>query len=514
MSSPSSEDAVGSIGIPQLIFCAIVIALVYRFVISSDQAHPIAGSANGERRPRANNAVVSADAIEAIQTMFPQVSIAAIRLDLERNGGSVEATTEKILSEGTLPEPPGIPSRQAAGTPSPQSGSRGQPVRATSSSTGTSAGYTDLITRYNLNSKLGTFLSRPNPSDGDLTLSKKNDKAISTIEGGHKRSIRSLAWKPNTKNESVIATASFDSTTGIWHREEHERAPGNKENSAVLDSEGKEEEEEWRFAVVLDGHDSEVKSVAWSAGGSFLATCSRDKSVWIWEEMEGDNYETIAVLQDHSQDVKMVVWHPEDELLASASYDDTIRLYKEDVDDWVCCAVLTGHTSTVWSISFENAGSASRLASASDDQTARVWKRKSRIAAMKPVVQQPSIIKQAEDETEDWEEECCLPKVHSRTIYSIDWSKNTGLIATAGGDGLIIVYQEIKIDNLQPQFGSSSPEWKIVAQIPAAHGVHEINSVAWCPKWDNEGLKTKEEVLLSAGDDGVVNVFEFETDSS
>jgi len=144
--------------------------------------------------------------------------------------------------------------------------------------------------------------------------SLRNFTLVSTIDGGHKRSVRSVAWKPNTKTESVLATASFDSTAGIWRRDEREDDDAGEGMEVDMTGSEGEEEEEWRFAVVLDGHDSEVKSVAWSAGGNFLATCSRDKSVWVWEEMDDDNFETIAVLQEHSQDVKMVCWHPEEEV--------------------------------------------------------------------------------------------------------------------------------------------------------------------------------------------------------
>src|SRR5436305_10938249 len=204
-----------------------------------------------------------------------------------------------------------------------------------------------LLSEFSPASQQRAWVSLPHPSLPLLATPSSDKKVLvyslqsfrphSTIEKGHKRSIRYVAWKPNlSPGQLCLVTGSFDSTAGIWRRDEAAariEALGVETDVGGRHAEDDEEEElhDWEFSLVLEGHDSEIKGVAFSPSGQYLATCSRDKSVWIWEDIGGegeDEWETVAVLQEHEGDVKFVSWCPNDshgDLLASASYDDTVR---------------------------------------------------------------------------------------------------------------------------------------------------------------------------------------------
>ena len=87
-----------------------------------------------------------------------------------------------------------------------------------------------------------------------------------SIPTGHTKTVRGLAWSPSGTS---LATASFDSNIGIWQQEEADEEGGGAG--------------EWECIAMLEGHETECKSVAWSAEGNLLASCSRDKTVWVWE---------------------------------------------------------------------------------------------------------------------------------------------------------------------------------------------------------------------------------------
>lgn len=361
----------------------------------------------------------------------------------------------------------------------------------------------------------------------------------STLQGGHTRSVRSASWKPGLPPHKLcLVTGSFDSTAGVW-RWDDSSAGGSQEVEVTRHHDGQENKEqgagegEWEFTLVLEGHDSEIKSCVFSPSGAHLATCSRDKSIWIWEDIGAseadDEWETIAVLTEHEGDVKSLAWCPDVpgrnasrrdnvygvECLASASYDDTVRVWREDGDaEWVCVAVLEGHGGTVWGVEWEGRKERKefpRLLTYSADGTIKIWTlhqpppedndddtltTTSSTAPKNALGGIPNTMRRSTTET--WTCTATLPKVHTSDVYSASWSPQTGLVASTGSDGKLVLYKETE---------TPTGEWEVLEVRENAHGPFEVNHVTWCKRWDR-AAKEGEEMLVTTGDDGVVRPWE------
>ncbi|CAJ2510694.1 Uu.00g063190.m01.CDS01 [Anthostomella pinea] len=373
----------------------------------------------------------------------------------------------------------------------------------------------------------------------------------SSLTNGHERSVRSTTWKPNLPPHKLcLVTGSFDSTAGLWRWDDQDTGGGGALEVEIKDE---KDEKDWELIVVLDGHDSEIKCVSFSPGGQYLATCSRDKSVWIWEDVganeSDDEWETVAVLNEHDGDVKAVAWCPEtnrsgrgrysNDVLASASYDNTVRIWREDGDgEWVCVAVLEGHDGTVWGLQWEPRPQGQgfpRLMTWSADQSVRIWSLQEEEEMEEAAPQHawgglsgvPSTMRRSPKE--DWVCAAILPKAHTRDVYAATWSADSGMVASTSSDGIIALYREeeeaetndtaddeaaAELDGDVPMTNGhpkkepeASRRWKVVSSTPNAHGPYEINHVTWCKRYDQGCPPEKrgiEEMLVSTGDDGIV----------
>lgn len=283
---------------------------------------------------------------------------------------------------------------------------------------------------------------------------------VATLEDTQSRTVRSCEFSPCG---SYLAATSFDSTTVVWQRGRRAKADGSGDTV-----------EEWECVATLEGHENEVKSVSWSSDGSMIATCSRDKSIWIWEAPpatspqavlpeEDVDCECISVLTGHSQDVKFVKWHPSEPVLVSASYDDTARVWAEQVEDWGCVDILNGHTNTVWGLCMDPQGT--QIATCSQDCTVRIWRRNDKGV---------------------WACDKVLDQIHDRTIFSIDWSRDGERVATGSGDDAIVILK------------AKASDFEVEHTLTSAHDT-DVNCVRWNPQ--------DSRLLASASDDGSVKLF-------
>ncbi len=206
--------------------------------------------------------------------------------------------------------------------------------------------------------------------DGTVRLWQPDGKLMNTLEG-HESMVNHLSFSPDGQ---LIASVSDDKTVRLWKRD-------------------------GRLIHTLRGHQDKILYVSFSHDGNLIASTSEDNTVRLWK-LDGT---LVTILKGHRDAVKELTFSPDDKTIATASRDMTVRLWRKDETP---VSVLKAEPNrdisntifrlwwvqeeppeitdpdNVHHVSFSPDGKL--LATASEDNTARLWKRDGTLAAPPP----------------------------------------------------------------------------------------------------------------------------------
>ena len=128
-----------------------------------------------------------------------------------------------------------------------------------------------------------------------------------------------------------------------------------------------------RLTLVNQGHGSRINEIAFTTDGSQLISVSDDKTIQVWEPSTGDLIRTLRPFSESgfSGRIYCSALSPDDRFLAIGGFfpDNEIRII--DLQQPTDVVILKGHKNVVSKLRFSTDGS--RLLSASNDQSVRVW---------------------------------------------------------------------------------------------------------------------------------------------
>lgn len=331
-----------------------------------------------------------------------------------------------------------------------------------------------------------------------------------------------LAFSPDGK---MLATGSEDRTVKLWDIETGECLQNCQAHShrvwLVAFSGGRtivsiSEDETIKLWDVhtgeclrtWQGYTNWIFSVAFGFNGQILASSSKDRLVRLWNASTG---EFLRTLQGHANTVSSIAFAPQQvdaseiansrcgDRLASASDDQTVKLW--DVQTGECLKTFVGHTDWIQSVHFSPDGQ--MLATGSRDQTVKIWDvdtekclqtltgHTHRVRSVMFNPQGTMLVSSSDDRTiKLWQVKTgrCLQTLqgHQDLVLSVAFHPSGDWIASAGAD------RTIKLWNISTQQ---------CVRTFVGH-THRVRSVAFSA----DGQR-----LTSGSDDQMVKVWDIET---
>ncbi|KAI1819683.1 WD40-repeat-containing domain protein [Xylaria intraflava] len=213
------------------------------------------------------------------------------------------------------------------------------------------------------------------PNFGKFSLFLENETYDETI--------RCVRFSPNGE----LLASSFSSFITVWNlktREPFRRFPERKLQTYEVSADTTREDKPTEDGTAVKSesksyapeHSGNIDGLDFSPDSRFLASGSNDRTARIWDLGTGG---TAAVLKYHTHYVNAVSFSSDGTRLVTGSSDTRIAVWKQrSPGSWgngdvrtQPDQVLSGHTASIWSVSFAPHGSL--IASSSRDKQLRLW---------------------------------------------------------------------------------------------------------------------------------------------
>lgn len=153
----------------------------------------------------------------------------------------------------------------------------------------------------------------------------KSDESNSSVPktlcnmSNHLGCVNSVSWSINGE---CLASGGDDAIVMVWQIKFQGMAKSNFG--------GGTSHEQWGCVHMLRGHSGDILGVNWSGDQKYLASCSVDNSIIIWNAK--DLPQKVYSISGHQGLVKGVSWDPVGKYMASQSDDRSVRIWR--TSDW------------------------------------------------------------------------------------------------------------------------------------------------------------------------------------
>lgn len=186
----------------------------------------------------------------------------------------------------------------------------------------------------------------------------------------HTTWVDGLAFAPTGE---ALASASYDGSVNLWHLSPIVTPADSP--TQTTDSNAHIA----HLAETLTAHMARVHRVVWSPDGRMLATCSFDRTIWLWNV---DEHTYRAPLQGHTAVVYDLAFTPDSKMLLSGSEDGTLRMW--EVATGQCAHVMKGYTRALYDVDWSPDGT--EVATVGTDTVVMTYTLNAEAAASNPTL--------------------------------------------------------------------------------------------------------------------------------